>query len=85
MLSLDLDVVGDPSLVSHPQIEDEPALTVESGGMLGLDIGQVADSTLVLEREEVVEEIHQDAFGGSGLSEDVLEHDVHCGVDQSRV
>ena len=85
VLALDLYVVGDASLVSHSEIEDEAALTVESRGVLGLDVGQVADSTLVLEREEVVEEIHQDPFGGAGLSEDVFEDDVHCGVDQGRL
>ena len=49
VLALDLDVVGDASLVFDPQIEDKPALTVEGGGMLGLDVGQVADSTIALQ------------------------------------
>jgi hypothetical protein len=49
---------------------------------LGLDVGQVGDSTIILQGEEVVEEIHQDALGGAGLSEDVFEDDVYCGVDQ---
>ena len=82
VLALDLDVVSDASLVSHSEIEDEAALAMEGGGMLGLDVGQVGDSTIAFEREQVVEEIHQDILGRPGLSEDVFEDDVYCGVDQ---
>ena len=82
VLTLDLDVVGDASLVSHSEIEDEAPLSVDRGGMLGLDVGQVGDAPLVFETEQVVEEVHQDILGRPGLSEDVFENDVHCGVDQ---
>ena len=82
VLALNLDVVGDASLVSHSQIEDEPPLAMEGGRVLGLDVGQVGDSTIASQGEEVIEEIHQDPLGGPGLSEDVFEDDVHCGVDQ---
>ena len=85
VLALNLDVVGDPSLISHSEIEDEAALAVEGRGVLGLDVGQVGDAAVAFEGEQVVEQTHQDPLGGVGLSEDVFEDDVHCGVDQARV